>query len=290
MFQSPIARQGPRALKLYHLVGFCKIYYSHFIFEVITFLRKIQNHLEKLSNFQKLEGKTATLKFWNQKFEGKTTTLKFWAQKMEGKTTTPKNCVLTEFLHSKNGRKNHYSQKLCFDRIFVWKKYNFPSGLLTYTILNFAQEWLLNVKQSNEAVLFTFFIFCLSLNKQTENQITGCRKPYIVPNFAWKGLSVLIEKGVLYSQLFVECTNCVHIASTNLMHKPFKRSFWYECVLMIPKKEMHILKVSKFQNELMKPSFSSKLWTKYSKEFCSVTQFCEKYNVDGQKMARKGCM
>jgi len=43
IFESPRARQGPRALKFYHSAGFCKIYYSHFIFEVMTFLRKIQN-------------------------------------------------------------------------------------------------------------------------------------------------------------------------------------------------------------------------------------------------------
>ena len=34
-----------------------------------------------------------------------------------------------------------YSQKLCFDKFFAWKEYNFPSGFLTNTILNFAQEW-----------------------------------------------------------------------------------------------------------------------------------------------------
>jgi hypothetical protein len=39
------------ALKFYQSVGFCKIYYSHFIFEVITFLSKIQNHSKKLSNY-----------------------------------------------------------------------------------------------------------------------------------------------------------------------------------------------------------------------------------------------
>ena len=52
--------------------------------------------------FQKLEGKTTTLKFWNKKMEGKTTTLMFWNQKLEGKTTTPKNCVLTSFLHERS--------------------------------------------------------------------------------------------------------------------------------------------------------------------------------------------
>ena len=52
--------------------------------------------------FQKLEGKTTTLNFWNQKLEGKTTTLNFWNQKWEGKTTTPKKCVLTNFLHERS--------------------------------------------------------------------------------------------------------------------------------------------------------------------------------------------
>ena len=50
-FQSPRALAGPWALKHYHSLGICKIYYSHFIFEVITFLRKNQNHSGKLSNY-----------------------------------------------------------------------------------------------------------------------------------------------------------------------------------------------------------------------------------------------
>ena len=45
-----------------------------------------------------------------------------------------------EKLNEKNGRKFYYSQKLCFDKFFAWKEYNFPSGFLTNTILNFAQE------------------------------------------------------------------------------------------------------------------------------------------------------
>ena len=103
--------------------------------------------------------------------------------------------------------------------INVFSELNLNLKKLTYKIsyyLLFSRHnnWLLNVKQLSEVVLFLFFfIFCLSLNIQTENQIIGCRKPYIVPNFAWKGLSVLIEKGVLYSQLFVECLymyNCTH--------------------------------------------------------------------------------
>ena len=36
--------KGPAGFEFYQSAGFCKIYYSHFIFEVITFLRKIQNH------------------------------------------------------------------------------------------------------------------------------------------------------------------------------------------------------------------------------------------------------
>jgi hypothetical protein len=34
-FQSPRALAGPWALKRYHSLGVCKIYYSHFIFEVM---------------------------------------------------------------------------------------------------------------------------------------------------------------------------------------------------------------------------------------------------------------
>ena len=107
----PKGPKGPRALKFYQSAGFCKIYYSHFIFEVITFLSKIQNHTKKLSNYGSFK-----------KIGKKTTTLKFWNKKLEGKTTTPQNCVLTNF--------------------FAWKEYNFPSGFLTNMILNFAQEWL----------------------------------------------------------------------------------------------------------------------------------------------------
>ena len=50
---------------------------SHFIFEVITFLNKIQNR-QIMVIFQKFEGKTTTLKNWIHKFEEKTTTLIFW--------------------------------------------------------------------------------------------------------------------------------------------------------------------------------------------------------------------
>ena len=52
--------------------------------------------------FQKLEGKTTTLKFRNQKLEGKTTALNFLNQKLKEKTTTLKNGI------KKNGRKFYY--------------------------------------------------------------------------------------------------------------------------------------------------------------------------------------
>ena len=71
---------GPRTLKFYHSAGFCKIYYSHFNFEVMKFLSKIQINLkicQIMVVFQKLDGKTTTFKFQNQKLEGKTTILNF---------------------------------------------------------------------------------------------------------------------------------------------------------------------------------------------------------------------
>ena len=52
--------------------------YSQFIFEVITFLSKIQDHSKKSSNYgniSKIPWKIITLKNWIQIFEGKTTTL-----------------------------------------------------------------------------------------------------------------------------------------------------------------------------------------------------------------------
>jgi len=82
---------GPWALKHYHSLGICKIYYSHFIFEVITFLSKIQNHSKKIVNYgssSKIGRKNHYLEFLKSK-------------KTEGNSTTPKNCVLTEFLKSK---------------------------------------------------------------------------------------------------------------------------------------------------------------------------------------------
>jgi hypothetical protein len=66
---------GPWALKFYQSAGFCKIYYSHFIFEVITFLRKIKISLKTpqiMVVFQKIEGKTTILKVLIKKIEGKT--------------------------------------------------------------------------------------------------------------------------------------------------------------------------------------------------------------------------
>ena len=52
-------------------------------------------------------------------------------------------------LNQKNGRKFYYSQKLCFDKFFAWKEYNFPSGFLTNTIFNFCQEWQLLYSKLN---------------------------------------------------------------------------------------------------------------------------------------------
>ena len=52
-------------LKIYQSAGFCKIYYSHFIFEVIIFLSKIQNHKKKLSN----EGKNSKIQRKNHYLE-----------------------------------------------------------------------------------------------------------------------------------------------------------------------------------------------------------------------------
>ena len=108
----------------------------------------------------------------------------FEIKKMEGKSTTPKNCVLTEFLKSKkwkeilllpkivlwqnfwnqkNGRKFYYSQKLCFDRIFAWKEYNFPSGFLINTILNFAQECLFPI--------YAYMVSCAQWSKNLERYL-----------------------------------------------------------------------------------------------------------------------
>ena len=108
---------------------------------------------------------------------------------MEGNSTTPKNCVLTEFFKSKkrkeilllpkilfwqnfwnqkNGRKFYYSQKLCFDRIFAWKEYNFPSGFLTNTILNFAQECLFLYES----------IYAMAIDKFLYLTSTAIRKTY----------------------------------------------------------------------------------------------------------------
>ena len=128
--------------------------------------------------FQKLEGKTTTLNFWNQKNGRKFYYSQklcfdriFEIKKMEGNPTTPKNCVLTEFLKSKNRRKFYYSQKLCFDRIFAWKKYNFPSGFLTNTILNYAQEcvfqkvWKLLLSKIRRLKLRKFFTLAAILKR-----------------------------------------------------------------------------------------------------------------------------
>ena len=59
--------------------------------------------------FQKLEGKTTTLNFWNQKNGRKFYYSRklcfdriFEVKKMEGNSATPKNCVLTEFFHERS--------------------------------------------------------------------------------------------------------------------------------------------------------------------------------------------
>ena len=51
-----------------------------------------------------------------------------------------------EKLNSKNGRKFYYSQKLCFDKFFEWKEYNFLSDFLTNMIfvrnvIFYSQKW-----------------------------------------------------------------------------------------------------------------------------------------------------
>ena len=85
--------------------------------------------------FQKLEGKTTTLNFWNQKNGRKF----YYSQKL----------CFDRIWNQKNGKKFYYSQKLCFDKIFAWKEYNFPSGFLTNTILNFAQECVRQIPKNN---------------------------------------------------------------------------------------------------------------------------------------------
>ena len=81
---------GPWALKFYQSAGFCKIYYSQFIFEVITFLSKFQNHSKKLSNYGSIS------KIWR------------------------KNHYL-EKLNSKIQRKNHYLE---FLKSTIWRKHH----------------------------------------------------------------------------------------------------------------------------------------------------------------------
>ena len=85
--------------------GFCKIYYSHFIFEIIIVLRKIQNHSKKLSNYgslSKIGGKNHYLEILKSKIGRKNHYLEILKSKIGRK-----NHYL-EFLKSKIGRKNHY--------------------------------------------------------------------------------------------------------------------------------------------------------------------------------------
>ena len=59
-------------MTFYQSVGFWKMYNSHFIFEVIRFLSKIQNHSKKLSNhgsFSKIGRKNYYLEIKNWKEE-----------------------------------------------------------------------------------------------------------------------------------------------------------------------------------------------------------------------------
>ena len=70
--------------------GFCKIYYSHFIFEVIKLLRKIQNHSKKLSNYgssSKIGRKNHYLKLLKSKNGRKNHYFDVLIQRWEGKTT-----------------------------------------------------------------------------------------------------------------------------------------------------------------------------------------------------------
>ena len=78
------------ALKFYQSAGFCKIYYSHIIFEVIIFLSKIQNHPQKLSNYGDIS------KIWRKKY---------YLEKLNSKIWKKNYCL--EFLKSKIWRKNH---------------------------------------------------------------------------------------------------------------------------------------------------------------------------------------
>ena len=52
-FQSPRALAGPWALKHYQSLGICKIYYSHFIFEVMYHCNLPSNNLKDLSSDDK---------------------------------------------------------------------------------------------------------------------------------------------------------------------------------------------------------------------------------------------
>ena len=59
-FQSPRALAGPWALKHYHSLGVCKIYYSHFIFEVMYHcLLRTCFYLKKASFMRREEAKAA---------------------------------------------------------------------------------------------------------------------------------------------------------------------------------------------------------------------------------------
>ena len=97
---------------------------------------------------QKLEGKTTTLNFWNQKLEGKTTTLKNWIKRMEGNSTTPKNCVLTNFLHERS-----IIFLLVFSLIWFWILLrNVNCYYKTFNLLTWNGVVLWQFKKSNEGL------------------------------------------------------------------------------------------------------------------------------------------
>ena len=93
--------------------------------------------MSNYGSFSKIGRKNHYLEILKSKIRRKNHYLEFLKSKIGRKT------YYLEKLYSKNGRKFYYSQKLWFDNFFAWKEYNFLSGFLTNTILNFAQECVL---------------------------------------------------------------------------------------------------------------------------------------------------
>ena len=112
---------------------------------------------------QKLEGKTTTLNLWNQKLEGKTTTLNFWDQKLEGKTTTPKNCVLTNFLHERS-----IIFLLVFSLIRFWMllRNDCCLSLTQHSNLSHVSHWVSHYRKIGP-LDFNFYISLSKLDRQT---------------------------------------------------------------------------------------------------------------------------